>query len=129
MDFPNGVNARFINLKCCIPNGIPTIVIQKSKPKIRCVSEIQTPPHTSHRIFMIVDRQPVFEDVSVIFTPKGASATNAHLKHCSPNGIPTMVRHKIKPPIRYSRNTNIPPKIIQMMLPIRFIIKFFDLDY
>jgi hypothetical protein len=75
------VNARFINLKCCMPNGIPTIVIQKSKPKIRCVRAIQTPPHTNQRIFMMVDRQPVLEDVSVIFTPNGASATNAHLKH------------------------------------------------
>lgn len=125
MDFPNGENARFINLKCCLPNGIPTIVIHNRMPKNRCVSAIQKPPNISQMIFIMVDKQPVLEEVSVILTPKGARPTNANLKHCSPNGIPTIVRQRIRPPIIYSKKMNIPPKIIQIMLPIKFMLRFF----
>lgn len=32
-------------------------------------------------MFMIVDKQPKLEDVSVILTPKGAMPTMANLKH------------------------------------------------
>jgi len=76
-------------------------------------------------IFITVDRQPVLEDVSVILTPKGARPTKANLKHCIPNGIPTMVKHKISPPIIYSKNINIPPKMIQIILPSKFILCFY----
>jgi len=50
-------------------------------PNKRCVSAIQIPPQNNQRIFIIVDRQPVFEEVSVILTPKGARATKANLMH------------------------------------------------
>ena len=108
-------------MKCCVPKGIPIIVRQKSNPKTKWVSAIQKPPKTSQIIFIIVDRQPVFEDVSVILTPKGASPTNANLKHCKPKGIPIIVKQRIKPPIMYSKNINMPPKTIQIILPIKFI--------
>jgi hypothetical protein len=75
-------------------------------------------------IFITVDKQPVLEEVSVILTPKGARPTKANLKHCIPNGIPTMVRHRIRPPIIYSKKINIPPKMIQMILPIKFMLRF-----
>ena len=52
-------------------------------------------------IFIIVDKQPVLEEVSVIFTPNGANPTIANLKHCSPNGMPTIVKHNIIPPKIY----------------------------
>jgi len=60
---------------------MPTTVIQSSMPNKRCVSAIQIPPQNNQRIFIIVDRQPVFEEVSVILTPKGARATKANLMH------------------------------------------------
>jgi hypothetical protein len=124
MDFPKGEKARFINLKCCLPKGIPIMVMQNSSPKSKCVNAIQRPPNTSQMMFMTVERQPVFEEVSVILTPKGASPTTANLKHCIPNGMPTMVRHKIKPPMIYSKKMNKPPNIIQIMLPKKFILLF-----
>lgn len=124
MDFPNGENARFINLKCCLPKGIPIMVIQNSNPKMRCVRAIQIPPKSSQIMFMMVDKQPVFDAVSVIFTPNGAKPTNANLKHCRPKGMPTIVRHNISPPIMYSKKINMPPKMIQIILPNKFI-RFF----
>jgi hypothetical protein len=124
MDLPKGVKARFISLKCCLPKGMPIMVRHSRMPKSKWVRAIQIPPHKSHIMFIIVDRQPVLEDVSVIFTPKGARPTKANLKHWRPNGIPTMVRHKINPPIRYSKKIIIPPKIIHNMLPIMFIVFF-----
>lgn len=100
---------------------MPTIVIQKSKPKSRWVNTIQKPPNISQMMFIMVDKHPVLEEVSLILTPKGARPTIANLKHCIPNGIPIIVKHKIKPPIIYSKKINIPPKITQMILPIKFI--------
>ena len=72
-------------------------------------------------IFMMVDRQPTFEEVSVILTPKGAKPTIANLKHCMPNGMPTIVKHKTNPPKIYWKKINIPPKIIQIMLLIKLM--------
>jgi hypothetical protein len=74
---------------------------------------------------MMVDRQPTLEEVSVILTPKGAKPTIANLKHCIPKGMPTMVRQSTKPPKIYCRNINIPPNMIQMMLPIKLIFAFY----
>jgi len=100
---------------------MPTMVRQSNRPKNKCVKAIQKPPKISQIIFIIVDKQPVLEEVSVILTPKGARPTNANLKHWMPKGIPTMVRQRISPPIMYSKKINIPPKIIQIILPKKFI--------
>ena len=126
MDFPKGVNARFISLKCCLPKGMPMMVMQNKIPNNRWVRAIQKPPHNSQIIFMMVDKHPVLDDVSVIFTPKGARPTIANLKHWMPKGIPTIVKQRIKPPIIYSKNIKIPPRIIQIILPKKFIV-FFNL--
>jgi hypothetical protein len=128
MDFPKGENARFINLKCCLPKGMPTMVIHNSNPKKRWVSAIQKPPNMSQMIFIMVDRQPVLEEVSVILIPKGARPTKANLKHCKPKGMPTIVRHSIIPPKMYSKKMNKPPKIIQMILPNKFMRCFSNID-
>ena len=77
------------------------MVMQKSKPNSRCVSTIQIPPNTSHITFITVDKQPIFDDVSVILTPNGAKPTIANLKHWIPKGMPTMVRHNTSPPKIY----------------------------
>lgn len=122
IDFPKGVKARFINLKCWRPNGIPTMVMQSRIPKNKWVKAIQKPPQQIQIKFMMVERQPVFDEVSVILTPNGARPTMANLKHWIPKGIPTMVRQRIKPPIMYSKKIKMPPKMIQMMLPKKFIV-------
>jgi hypothetical protein len=124
MDFPKGVKARFISLKCCLPKGIPIMVMQKRRPKNKWVKAIQKPPKTIQMMFIMVERHPVLEEVSVIFTPNGANPTIANLKHCSPKGMPMMVRQRIKPPIIYSKKINIPPKMIQIILPIKFMMCF-----
>lgn len=78
------------------------------------------PPQQIQIIFIIIDRHPVLDEVSVILTPKGARPTIANLKHCIPKGMPTMVRQRIKPPMMYSMKMKKPPKIIQIMLPKKF---------
>ena len=62
---------------------------------------MEMPPKINQMIFIIVDKQPVLEEVSVIFTPNGASLTIPNLKHCSPNGMPTIVKHNTIPPKIY----------------------------
>jgi hypothetical protein len=49
-----------------------------------------------------------------------------------PKGIPTMVRQRINPPMIYSKKIKIPPKIIQIILPKKFIVFFtlrFNIEY
>ena len=77
----------------------------------------------------MVDKQPVLEDVSVILTPKGARPTIANLKHCMPNGMPTIVKQSTNPPKIYWKKIKMPPKITQIMLPIKLIMHLrFDVD-
>ena len=52
MVLPKGVRASPANLKCCIPNGIPMIVIISRELENRCSSDINIPPKTIHRIFI-----------------------------------------------------------------------------
>lgn len=77
------------------------MVMQNNKPNNRWVNTIPIPPKINQIIFMMVDRQPTFDEVSLILTPKGAKPTIANLKHCRPKGMPTMVRHKTNPPKIY----------------------------
>ncbi len=60
---------------------MPTMVRHSKMPKKKCVKAIHKPPQQIQMIFIIVDRQPVFEEVSFILTPKGARPTMANLKH------------------------------------------------
>jgi len=122
---PNGVNAIPINLKCCNPNGRPIIVIDSSMPNRRCVSAIQKPPITIHIIFITVDRQPTSTGSFTTSCPNGIRANIPILKHCSPNGIPMMVRQRAKPAVKYSSATNTPPKMNQTILPKQLIYKSF----
>lgn len=80
---------------------MPTIVMQNKRPNIKWVKTIDRPPKINQMIFITVDKQPTLEEVSLILTPNGAKPTIANLKHWMPNGMPTMVRHKINPPNKY----------------------------
>ena len=57
------------------------MVMQNKSPNKRCVNTIEKPPKINQMIFIIVDRHPILEEVSVILTPNGAKATMANLKH------------------------------------------------
>ena len=98
------------------------MVMQNNKPKSRWVKTIQNPPKINQMIFMMVDRQPILDDVSVILTPNGAKPTIANLKHWIPNGMPTIVKQSTNPPKIYWKNIKIPPKTIQIILPIKLIV-------
>ena len=100
------------------------MVMQNNRPRTKWVSTIQNPPKINQMMFMIVERQPILELVSVILIPKGAKPTTANLKHCMPKGIPTIVRQSTNPPKIYWKKIKIPPKITQMILPIRFVSLF-----
>src|SRR5690606_36869857 len=53
--------------------------------------------------------------------PKGKSIRTAILKHCNPNGIPMMVKHKTSPAVMYSNAVAKPPNNNQIILPIKFM--------
>ena len=78
MSFPKGVRAKVANLKCCLANGIPMMVMAKRMPKIRCESAIQIPPINIQIIFIIADRQPELLLESITLLPKGHKANIAN---------------------------------------------------
>ncbi len=55
---PNGNNESFAILKCCIPNGIPTMVMQQTRPKTRWVNAISHQPKIAQRMLNASVRQP-----------------------------------------------------------------------
>lgn len=93
-DAPNGINANFAILKHWSPNGIPTIVIQKSIPVIAATAAIQIPLTKIQIIFRSKEPTPPPYTTSL---PNGKNAREANLKHCIPIGIPTIVIHQSKP--------------------------------
>ena len=59
---------------------MPTMVMQSKNPKNKWVNAIQIPPQHIQMMFIMVERHPVLEELSVILTPKGARPTIANLK-------------------------------------------------
>ena len=107
---PTGKRANLACLKCCIPNGIPTMVKQKMIPKDTSSMTITNPPSTNHTIFIKSDEPLLLNSISL---PKGAAAIVANLKHCFPMGNPIIViDHKTPSTIHDSQLMN-PPKINQ----------------
>ena len=109
MVFPNGVNAKDASLKCCLANGIPTIVMPRRIPIRMCERLIQTPPIRIQIKFIKVDNPEDFSWVS-IFLPKGQRANLASFIVCNPNGIPMMVIIRRRLAIKYSNAIKSPPK-------------------
>ena len=81
---------------------------------------IQIPPNRNQSIFRINDRS-LLELFSTTDLPNGVNDANPSLKHWIPNGIPTIVQHKITPAKRYSMQITKPPKKIQSKLPTMLI--------
>lgn len=120
--FPKGNRASLISLKCCIPNGIPTIVIQNTTPQARCVNAIGMPP-TNHQItFIIPARQPDGKPESSICVPNGQRATIASFKVWSPKGMPMIVIIITRLDTAYSMAIIMPPNTIQIILSRIFIV-------
>lgn len=53
ISLPKGERAMAASLKCCIPKGMPMIVMQRRRPKKACDNAIARPPSISHNIFII----------------------------------------------------------------------------
>lgn len=123
MVLPNGNNAKRISLKCCIPKGIPIMVIQKNIPHAKWVRAIGKPPTNHHITFIMPARHPDGQPSRLTFVPKGHNATMASFIVCRPNGIPIIVIIISKLEIAYSIAIIKPPKTIQIMLSKMFIVK------
>ena len=54
MSLPKGLRAIAVSLKCCIPKGIPMIVMQRSAPKKAWDIAIHRPPARSHITFISI---------------------------------------------------------------------------
>ena len=89
---PNGNSARFISLKCCMPNGIPTIVRHSTSPSARCVRAMGIPPTNHHITFIIRFKQPPMElGEGMAEDPNGRRAIADSFRVCNPNGMPMIV--------------------------------------
>ena len=111
---PKGINANFISLKCCLPKGIPIIVIQRITPQDKCSSESGIPVVSSQMIFKIREGVPPPKLTSF---PNGKKERLANLKHCIPIGIPIMVIHQRIPTKNQLRPLSNPPQKNQRIFP------------
>lgn len=119
---PNGVSDTLASLKCCLPNGIPIIVMHSITPRNTWVNAIHISPITIHNIFMNSVKHPSDDSVCTVSFPNGEIAIADSLNTCIPNGIPMIVQHKRSPASKYSMAINIPPNINQIKFPAKFII-------
>lgn len=125
ISFPKGANVSSTNFKCCLPNGIPMMVINNNAAKTRCTTAVYNPPVKIQMILNNKLRQLPDEGFVTTFFPNGKSSSIPILKHCMPNGMPIMVIQKTKPVIKYPNAEKKPPQISQIKLPIAFICTFF----
>ena len=80
------------------------------------------PPTKNHSTFMNMLRQPGCDGFHFTFVPNGQMASMPNFKLCKPNGMPMIVSISTSPAMKYSRAMCSPPKIIQMIFPIVFIL-------
>ena len=111
---PNGISASFAILKHCNPNGIPTMVMQKTQPITAAAAANSIPETRSQMIFSNNEPAPPPYSISL---PNGKNARLANLNHCIPIGIPTIVMHHKMPAISHPIPNKNPPKTNQSKLP------------
>ena len=112
------MRATWVNLKCCLPKGMPTIVMQKRRPIIRWATASSTPEIQIQRMFKSKDMAP---PLFATFLPKGNMATPAILKHWIPSGMPMIVMHQRIPAIIQPSPRRKPPNKNQIRFPIKLI--------
>jgi hypothetical protein len=77
MSLPKGLKAIAVSLKCCMPKGIPIMVMQSNKPKTACVNAIQIPPVRSQITFIKIYRHPDDLSCTLVSRPNGQIASDA----------------------------------------------------
>ena len=112
-------------LKCCNPQGIPTMVQQRIKPKIRCVSAISHQPNKIQSTLNTTCRQLPLSAFGTKSRPKGQSDNTPILNSCTPKGIPITVMHISNPANQYIKAVSRPPKNSQTRFPRKFMVIFF----
>lgn len=122
MVFPKGKRASRISLKCCLPKGMPMIVILNTTPQKRCVKAMANLPRNHQITFMMPAKQPDGKLVLPIRVPNGHRATCASLMVCTPKGMPMMVIIRTKLERIYSIEIISPPNITQTMLSSVFMV-------
>lgn len=110
-----------MSLKCCMPKGIPIIVMHRSRPKPRWVRAMGMPPKNHHMMFMIPARHPDGHPLLEIAVPKGHKATVASFIVWQPKGMPIIVSIKSRLETAYSMAIARPPNIIQIIFRKMFI--------
>lgn len=122
---PIGISDIEANLKCCMPNGMPMMVIQKSKPVTTWPIASQIPIKTSQIIFPNKPNVPVptssLPDKCFLLTasfPKGQKVNLPITKHALPHGIPMMLIKQSTPASHQAKPMMRPPKTNQIILPM-----------
>ena len=82
---------------------------------------VYKPPPNIQIILQRTERHPVSVLSLITFLPKGIRTNPVNLKHCKPQGIPTIVIHNNIPPKKYPNAANNPPKSNQIILPKKFM--------
>lgn len=111
---PNGISANFANLKCCMPNGIPMMVIQNMTPKSKW-NNISTNPPSKIQITLSINLPTPPPYITSL--PKGQRANPASLKACRPMGMPMIVIQQITPAISQLTAMHKPPNMSQIRFP------------
>ena len=89
ISWPNGSNASGTIFQQAMPNGIPMIVMHKSRPATRCASASSQPTSTSQMTLPITDQTPASRRNTVV-RPNGQMTKPARRKAAMPNGIVMM---------------------------------------
>ena len=104
-----------------MPKGMPIIVQHKITAKTACVIANSIPPKISQKIF---NSNEVVSPLKATSLPKGKKLNRPSLKHCSPTGIPIIVKHHNRPTRYQIMPAKIPPNKNQIILPIMLIAHF-----
>jgi hypothetical protein len=118
---PNGKSDTSISFRCCFANGRPITEMARRMAQNKWFNAVYQPPQRNHMILANSERQPWEEERLIALLPNGNKMNPAILKHWIPNGMPIMLAHKNSPPITYPNALKKPPKITQIILPVKFM--------
>lgn len=122
---PNGIIDSFANLKNCLPNGIPIIVMHKIIPHITLYVAIGMPVMSIQNMFAITLNVPSPYTTSF---PNGHIDNFENLKHCLPIGMPIIVIHHSRPAKNQIIPSTNPPHKSHIKFPMVFnTITFFQI--
>lgn len=125
---PNGDNANRIILKCCRPQGIPTMVMHSTHPQNRWLSSTRKPPNISHIKSSGRKRHPMAaDDADSVDEPNGQRHRSPSRNVCHAHGIPIIVHASARLPVKYPTAHSKPPNTSQMILPRIFMIHYLDI--